>query len=162
MFLFASRLDHLIKILRQLVVMSSYQTVESLATSIAQIALQSGQHIDEITVRVGKPSALMMANTAAVEITRTWADFPELARSSLALALELKPSDSEHVAILALGSNMGDRFGYIDKALRMLEKEGAKVVDTSFLYETKAMYHEEQAPFVNGVCAVSVCVPFSL
>ncbi|KAG8744536.1 trifunctional dihydropteroate synthetase [Ceratobasidium sp. 414] len=137
-----------------LTIASSYQTVESLATSIAQTSLEAGQNIDEITVRVGKPSALMMANTAAVQITRSWTDFPELARNSLSRGLAFVPPAEGHVAILALGSNIGDRFGHIEKALKMLESEGVKVLDTSFLYETKAMYHEDQDPFVNGACAI--------
>ncbi|KAG8699516.1 trifunctional dihydropteroate synthetase [Ceratobasidium sp. 423] len=133
---------------------SSYQTVESLAAAIAQVALQAGQHLDEITVRVGKPSALMMANTAAVQITRTLADFG-LSRSSLSNALDFAPPEGQHIAILALGSNIGDRFVNIEKGLQALEKAGVKVVDTSYLYETKAMYHEDQASFINGVCAIS-------
>ncbi|KDN47591.1 hypothetical protein RSAG8_03381, partial [Rhizoctonia solani AG-8 WAC10335] len=133
---------------------SSYQTVESLAAAIAQVALQAGQHIDEITVRVGKPSALMMADTAAVQITRNLSDFG-LSAPALGHALEFTPPEGQHVAILALGSNIGDRFVNIEKGLQALEKEGIKVVDTSYLYETKAMYHEDQALFINGVCAIS-------
>ncbi|KAJ1301145.1 hypothetical protein OPQ81_003557 [Rhizoctonia solani] len=133
---------------------SAYQTVESLAAAIAQVVLQAGQHIDEITVRVGKPSALMMANTAAVQITRNLADFG-LSGPALYRALEFTPPQGQHVAILALGSNMGDRFVNIEKGLQALEKAGVKIVDTSYLYETKAMYHEDQASFVNGACAIS-------
>ncbi|KAL5639783.1 hypothetical protein ACGC1H_006382 [Rhizoctonia solani] len=133
---------------------SSYQTVESLAAAIAQVVLQAGQHIDEITVRVGKPSALMMADTAAVQITRNLSDFG-LSGPALGHALEYTLPEGQHVAILALGSNMGDRFVNIERGLRALEKEGIKIVDTSYLYETKAMYHEDQASFVNGVCAIS-------
>ncbi|CAE6483868.1 unnamed protein product [Rhizoctonia solani] len=133
---------------------SSYQTVESLAAAIAQVVLQAGQHIDQVTVRVGKPSALMMADTAAVQITRNLSDFG-LSFPALSRALEFTPPEGQHVAILALGSNMGDRFVNIEKGLRALEKEGVKVVDTSYLYETRAMYHEDQTSFVNGVCAIS-------
>ncbi|CAE6492857.1 unnamed protein product [Rhizoctonia solani] len=135
-------------------VASSYQTVESLAAAIAQVALQAGQHIGEVTVRVGKPSALMMADTAAVEITRNLSDFG-LSAPALCHALEFTPPEGQHVAILALGSNIGDRFVNIEKGLQALEKEGIKIVDTSYLYETGAMYHEDQASFVNGVCAIS-------
>ncbi|CAE7176849.1 unnamed protein product [Rhizoctonia solani] len=133
---------------------SSYQTVESLAADIAQVALQAGQHIDEVTVRVGKPSALMMADTAAVQITRNLSDFG-LSAPALSHALGFTPPEGQHVAILALGSNIGDRFVNIERGLRALEKECVKVVDTSYLYETKAMYHEDQASFINGVCAIS-------
>ncbi|CCO30983.1 hypothetical protein BN14_05017 [Rhizoctonia solani AG-1 IB] len=135
-------------------VASEYQTVESLAAAIAQVMLQAGQHIDEVTVRVGKPSALMMANTAAVQITRTLSDFG-LSAPPLYNALDYTPPKGQHVVILALGSNMGDRFVNIEKGLQALEREGIKVVDTSYLYDTKAMYHEDQASFVNGVCAIS-------
>ncbi|CAE6487243.1 unnamed protein product [Rhizoctonia solani] len=141
-------------------VASAYQTVESLAAAIAQVVLQAGQHINEITVRVGKPSALMMADTAAVQITRTLSDFglPGPANgpaSALCSALAYTPPRGQHLAIVALGSNMGDRFVNIEKGLQALEREGVKVVDTSYLYETEAMYHEEQALFINGVCAIS-------
>ncbi|KAB5588788.1 hypothetical protein CTheo_7775 [Ceratobasidium theobromae] len=140
---------------------SSYQTVESLAAAIAQLALQSGQHIDEVTVRVGKPSALMMADTAAVQITRTLADFRSPIVSPptpLAQALAFTPPSGQHVAILALGSNIGDRFINIERALQFLEKEGVKIVDTSYLYETQAVYYQDQSPFINGACAISTCL----
>lgn len=139
-----------------LVVASSYQTVESLAAAIARVTLESGQNLDEITVRVGKPSALMMADTAAVQITRTSADFGLTSISSLlSRALAVTPPADQHVAILALGSNLGDRFVNVERALQALEKEGVKIVDTSYLYETQAMYHEDQPSFVNGACAIS-------
>ncbi|CAE6456819.1 unnamed protein product [Rhizoctonia solani] len=116
--------------------------------------LRAGQHINEATVRVGKPSALMMADTAAVQITRTLSDFGP-STPALCRELDYKPSEGQHIGILALGSNMGDRFVNIERGLQALEKEGVKIVDTSYLYETKAMYHEDQASFVNGVCAIS-------
>lgn len=94
----------------------------------------------------------MMADTAAVQITRTLADFAP--PPSISQTLAYTPAEGAHIAIIALGSNLGDRFVHIERALKVLEGEGVKVVDTSFLYETKAMYHEDQPAFVNGVCAV--------
>lgn len=62
---------------------------------------------------------------------------------------------------IALGSNMGDRCDWIEKACKEMTKDGIKVVRTSALYETEAMYVKEQNPFVNGVCEVSIspCAP---
>ena len=58
-------------------------------------------------------------------------------------------------ALIALGSNLGDRALHIERALRLLEAEGvAAVVDTSFLYETRPAYVTEQPPFLNAACRV--------
>lgn len=63
-------------------------------------------------------------------------------------------------ASVGLGSNLGDRFANIERALRWLEiplgKEGAHVsiVDTSFMYETAPMYVTDQPMFINCACLV--------
>lgn len=58
--------------------------------------------------------------------------------------------------LIALGSNVGDRLACIEEACRALDAEpDIRIVRTSSLYETKAMYVEDQAPFLNGVCEVS-------
>ena len=59
-------------------------------------------------------------------------------------------------AYIALGSNLGDRYGWIEKACQEMIKEGIKVIRTSALYETEAMYVKEQDSFINGVCEVSI------
>lgn len=79
----------------------------------------------------------------------------------------------KHVATLAFGSNLGDRFANIEHALRFLEdgptiaacgirlvdavssEPQVVIMDTSFLYETAPMYVEDQPLFVNGTCLVS-------
>ena len=58
-------------------------------------------------------------------------------------------------AYIALGSNMGDRCGWIEKACQEMIKDGIKIIRTSALYETKAMYVKKQDSFINGVCEVS-------
>lgn len=60
-----------------------------------------------------------------------------------------------HRAYLALGSNIGDRIKVIELACRAMMNRGIKVTRTSALYETKAMYLEDQQPFINGACEVS-------
>ena len=57
---------------------------------------------------------------------------------------------------IALGSNIGDRIGFIEAACRELSRAGIKVLRTSALYETKPMYVEDQDTFLNAVCQVSI------
>lgn len=70
-------------------------------------------------------------------------------------------------AYIAVGSNMGDRFGNIMKALVYLEREFGSdettgepksdkttIVNTSYLHETAPMYVTDQASFLNGVIEI--------
>lgn len=56
---------------------------------------------------------------------------------------------------MALGSNMGDRVAMIEKACKEMEAGSKiKILRTSSLWETKAMYVVDQDMFVNGACEV--------
>ncbi|KAG7131703.1 Folic acid synthesis protein fol1 like [Verticillium longisporum] len=57
-------------------------------------------------------------------------------------------------AYIALGSNLGDRIGWIEKACREMDARGVRVKRTSSLWETEPMYVLEQDRFVNGACEV--------
>ncbi|EME79075.1 uncharacterized protein MYCFIDRAFT_143607 [Pseudocercospora fijiensis CIRAD86] len=63
---------------------------------------------------------------------------------------------TSHVdAFIALGSNVGDRLDAIEQACVALEKDHTiRILETSPLYETKAMYVEDQESFLNGVCKI--------
>lgn len=79
-----------------------------------------------------------------------------------------------HKAYIAVGSNLGDRFGNIASALELLcdpywqedvleEPAHVHLVQTSFLYETAPMYVTDQPKFLNGVVEVSTnLTPHSL
>lgn len=59
-----------------------------------------------------------------------------------------------HVFV-ALGSNMGDRTAMIEQACKEMESSGnIRIVRTSSLWESKAMYVLDQDNFVNGACEV--------
>lgn len=58
-------------------------------------------------------------------------------------------------AFVALGSNVGDRVGMIEAALRAMETRKIKVIRASSLWETKPMYVVNQEDFINGVCEVN-------
>jgi hypothetical protein len=62
----------------------------------------------------------------------------------------------ERGVVVALGSNVGNKIEEIEKACRAIDADpDMRIVDTSFLYETKPMYVEDQERFVNGACEVS-------
>lgn len=153
---------------------SNYKTVESLATSIAMVAIGQNR-VERIRVRVDKPSAIMFAECAGVEVERDRAFFelhaeqqgiaatPEAMSASFtakagdAATQLINGSDQGwHVAAIALGSNVGDRFGNIEAAVKLLsEAEGCRLVDTSFLYETEPKYFVDQPRFINGACRIA-------
>jgi hypothetical protein len=64
------------------------------------------------------------------------------------------PNESSR-AFIAFGSNLGDRVGHIEKALKEMEKRHLKIKSVSGLYETDPMYVTNQDTFLNGVCEVS-------
>lgn len=71
---------------------------------------------------------------------------------------------NKSTAYIALGSNLGDRIGMIEKACNEMSKRGIKIKRTSSLWETEPMYVLEQEKFINGACEVCItisnCVAF--
>lgn len=56
---------------------------------------------------------------------------------------------------LSLGSNIGDRKGYIEKAVELIEStKGVKVLKRSGLYETTPVGYLEQDLFLNAVIKI--------
>lgn len=74
--------------------------------------------------------------------------------------LEALKADGKSRFFVALGSNVGDRLDMIEKGCLEMEKEEIQIFRTSGLWETKAMYVEDQANFLNGVCEVSQSLYF--
>ncbi len=60
---------------------------------------------------------------------------------------------------LGLGSNLGDRLGYLRHALRLLPGEGVAVARCSSVYETEPWGPVEQSPFLNLVCEIETALP---
>lgn len=60
-----------------------------------------------------------------------------------------------NVAYLLLGSNEGDRLGWLDKGKEMIEESGNIIVATSAIYETAAWGLEEQPDFLNQVIQIN-------
>lgn len=58
-------------------------------------------------------------------------------------------------AYIALGSNLGNRLQMIEAACNAMDnRDDICIVATSGLWETKAMYVENQPEFLNGVCKI--------
>lgn len=54
---------------------------------------------------------------------------------------------------LSLGSNLGDRLANLERALRLLDRGGARVLKVSRVYETAPLYYLEQPAFFNLAAA---------
>ncbi|OAL39376.1 hypothetical protein AYO20_01246 [Fonsecaea nubica] len=63
-------------------------------------------------------------------------------------------SDAQNKAVVAFGSNLGDRLANIEAALSRMRENDLRVLKLSSLYETKPMYYDDQDPFLNGVCQI--------
>jgi 2-amino-4-hydroxy-6-hydroxymethyldihydropteridine diphosphokinase/dihydropteroate synthase len=73
-----------------------------------------------------------------------------------ALSEGSKKTPTVHTAYIALGSNLGDRIGWIESACKLMSsRQDIKIHRTSCLWETEPMYVMDQGSFVNGVCEVT-------
>lgn len=59
-----------------------------------------------------------------------------------------------HKAFIALGSNLGNKVDWIEKACDEMVARGINIKRTSCLWETEPMYVTDQEKFVNGACEV--------
>jgi 2-amino-4-hydroxy-6-hydroxymethyldihydropteridine diphosphokinase len=62
------------------------------------------------------------------------------------------------MAILGIGSNIGNKYINILLALELLSEYGT-IVNTSHIYITKAMYVTDQNDFLNLVCKIDTNLP---
>lgn len=149
---------------------SGYKTIEAFGVTVARLALEKC-HVNKISVRVEKPSAILFADCSGIEVTRDRVWLQQVLEAEekagqkfihhagkLNFSKEV-PVNYNQTAYIAFGSNIGDRVDNINKAFALLESECSCVVmDTSFLYETPPMYYTEQPAFLNGVCKVMTCL----
>ncbi|KAI9485751.1 MAG: Dihydropteroate synthase-like protein [Benjaminiella poitrasii] len=147
---------------------SGYKTIETFGITVARLALEKC-HVNKIAVRVEKPSAILFADCSGIEVTRDRVWLKQVIKDEQKTGQKFRhhagqldyskeiPSHYTQTAYIAFGSNMGDRVDNINRALDMLE-DSSVVLDTSFLYETPAMYYTDQSAFLNGVCKIATCL----
>lgn len=122
------------QVIAKLVETERYQLIERLAEEIAEKLLLTFSQLHSVEITVKKPWApiRVMVETAAVSIKRGW-----------------------HKAYLSIGSNMGDREGYLDFAIDQLNLlADTKVTAVSDYIETKPYGDVEQDDFLNGALEI--------
>lgn len=113
---------------------NTYDLIEKAAEVIAETVLLKFPLLKGIKVEVRKPEAPieMEFESVSVEIERAW-----------------------HRAYLGIGSNMGDKEGFIGKAIGELKAdEKIRVTKVSSLIETKPYGGVPQDDFVNGAIEI--------
>ncbi|KAF7185919.1 Folic acid synthesis protein fol1, partial [Pseudocercospora fuligena] len=108
-----------------------------------------------------RSSAPTLSSAATIRTSAIRASPSRNAASKSGMSSLVFSSASGHVeAFIALGSNIGNRLNTIEQACCALEKDqNIRILETSPLYETKAMYVEDQDSFVNGVCKIQTDLP---
>jgi dihydroneopterin aldolase/2-amino-4-hydroxy-6-hydroxymethyldihydropteridine diphosphokinase len=108
----------------------TYKLIESAVENLAEEILIKFDGIESLKLEIKKPWAPvgLPLDTVSVEIERGW-----------------------HTAYIALGSNMGDREGYLNKAVESLaEEKGCRVKKVSSFIETAPYGVTDQDDFLNG------------
>lgn len=121
-------------LIKKLVETERYMLIESLAEEIAEQLLLSFSMLGEVEITVKKPWAPLQVSLDTVEVTirRGW-----------------------HKAYLSIGSNIGDREGYLDFAIdRLNDMEDTKVTAVADYLETKPYGGVEQDDFLNGALEI--------
>lgn len=111
-----------------------FQLIETVAEQLAQTLLLQVERLQKVHLEIKKPWAPVgfPLETVSVSITRGW-----------------------HDAYIALGSNMGDREGYLNMAVEALGKHSLiEVKKISSYIETKPYGGVEQDDFLNAVLQV--------
>ncbi|KAJ3226308.1 trifunctional dihydropteroate synthetase [Clydaea vesicula] len=130
---------------------SKFKTLEALALAIAKTCVVDCL-VPKITVQIYKPNANTFADSTSVEVTRTFDDF-NFIKNAQHLYEDV---DLNHTAFIALGTNEGNRSKNLELAISKMNISNLlKVKETSFLYETEAMYVKDQPMFLNAVVKVS-------
>jgi dihydroneopterin aldolase/2-amino-4-hydroxy-6-hydroxymethyldihydropteridine diphosphokinase len=136
---------------------SRHVLLERMAAEIADIVLAFDRvEVVDVLVTKLRPPVASPLGTTAVRMVRTRAEATSLRPGSQA---------KSHEAILALGSNLGDREGFLRRAVRELGgMVSGSVVAMSDVYETDpAGGPDEQGAYLNMVVKVDTLLdPFAL
>ncbi|KAK4052540.1 trifunctional dihydropteroate synthetase [Microbotryomycetes sp. JL221] len=158
---------HMVKQVEAHLSTSAAGTIETLTTDLTNIIVSKPMMTSDgltwsssqASVRVSKPCALMFAKYPSVQVTRTRRDFYYPSLGGQRKFSTSTVTSKMHEAVIGVGTNMGNRVENISNALKMLEalsneQQQIQIKDTSFLYESDAMYHTEQDHFLNGAVRI--------
>lgn len=131
----------LYELIKRFVTTSKGDLIENLAYEIGGIILNYTMLPDSVVVTVSKPEAPVEGDFRTMEVS-----------------IERKRSQANkmiHNAVLALGSNMGDKEEYLREAVKELMASGhIEVVARGGLYETEPVGYADQPYFYNTVVEV--------
>ena len=120
--------------IKKLVETERYMLIEKIAEEIASGLLLTYELLQKVEITVKKPWAPVRVHldTVAVRIERGW-----------------------HTVYLSIGSNMGDKEGYLDFAIdRLNALPDTKVTEVSDYIETEPYGDVEQDNFLNGALKI--------
>ena len=118
---------------------NTFQRIETAAEHMAEEVLLHYPLVKGLTLELKKPWAPvgLPLKTVSVKITRFW-----------------------HTAYIALGSNLGDKKGYLDGAVKALDEvHGCKVESVSSYLNTKPYGGVEQDDFLNACLKLKTFLP---
>ena len=111
-----------------------YNTIEAAAEAVVEAILSNYDIVRKVTVKVSKPHAPIEAEFGDVNVTIT---------------------RSKHIVYLGIGSNLGDKRGYLNMAVEELGKdESISSLKVSEYIETEPYGPVEQPDFLNGVVEI--------
>ncbi|CDO92780.1 unnamed protein product [Kluyveromyces dobzhanskii CBS 2104] len=166
--------DKIIEQISDFVENSNFKTVEALVETVAQVILTKNSYFLDrpsvpIEVKVIKLNAITQTDGVGVSCKRCYDDFksalPILSNGNdtssapfttsgdfdLPVQNSVLNRESWKTAILAFGSNIGDRFQNIVDSIGLLSRHGdVEVLTSSSLFESEPMYFKDQQPFLNG------------
>ncbi|KAL8714065.1 MAG: hypothetical protein Q9225_006632, partial [Loekoesia sp. 1 TL-2023] len=132
------------------------------ASQVVFNACERGEGTLQVTrfkIKVSDIGRSKPAQGTTYRIKKSWSFTAEWHNQIQVAQNDRESSLRSHRALIALGSNVGDRTGMIEQACTEMTRRGLKVLRTSSLYETEAMYKTDQPSFVNGVCEVETTLP---
>lgn len=121
----------------------TFKLIEAAAGYVAEETLLAFPDIQSIDLKLSKPDAPvgLPFDDISVNISKGW-----------------------HTAYIALGSNMGDKKGYLDEAVNTINKSPfCRVYKISDYIETKPYGYTEQDDFLNGAIEIKTMLsPYEL
>lgn len=126
------------KLIEKTFLQKQFRLLEACAENLAETILNAFPSIKEVELSIKKPWAPIGSHLeyAGISITR-----------------------GRHTVYLGLGSNLGDRREYLQKAVKLLTEHGIHIKQVSGFYETKPVGYLEQGNFLN--CAAEAETLFS-
>lgn len=127
-------------LMKKVVEGNTWNLIEKIAEEVAHAILVTYSNlVRQVDITVKKPWAPinLPLDTVSVEISRSW-----------------------HTAYIALGSNMGDKKAYLDRAVALLDAaDDCSVIQVSDYLVTEPYGEVEQDDFLNGALELKTLLP---